>query len=89
MLARDDFLRRTTLTNTNKHKGETMIASCHLDAMHTHYVTIQALEGDDHLHVTIHRGHEGWVLHLTTEEASVLGAMLLATADGDWEPRHD
>lgn len=66
-----------------------MIASCHLDVMHTHHVTIQAMEGDDHLYVTIHRGHEGWVLHFTLEEASVLGAMLLATADGDWEPRHD
>ena len=57
--------------------------------MHTHHATIQAMEGDDHLYVTIHRGHEGWVLHFTLEEASVLGAMLLATADGDWEPRHD
>lgn len=66
-----------------------MIASCYLDQMHTHHVTIQAIDNDPHLYVTIHRGHEGWVLHLTLEEASVLGAALLATADGDWEPRHD
>jgi hypothetical protein len=69
--------------------GKAMIASAHLDVMHTHHVVIQALEGDDHLQVTIHKGREGVVLWFSTEEASTLGAMLLATADGDWEPRHD